>query len=158
MQEGQNRSFLLLNTLITGFFGGVFFSSLHIVSHYFHLTKVDHIQILQFFHLDFFWVKRWYGYLFFIIFSGFLSIVFALLYYFIAKQLHGWIYGAIYGLLLWLVFVLLIPAMMKTVTFPDFLKTYMNVYYLCSFLIYGIFIGYSISYDYEMSKQYIQNG
>jgi len=158
MKEKQNLSFLLLNALVIGFFGGLFFSLLHLGFHYFSITKVSHKQVLQFLKIDFPWIEKWYGYIFFIILISLLSIVLAVVYYLIAKRLKGWIYGAIYGLILWGIFGLLIPYVTNVTTFPQYLKTYTNVFYLCSFIIYGIFIGYSISYDYEMSKQRIQNG
>src|SRR5699024_11796811 len=75
MKEKQNRSFLLLNALVIGVFGGLFFSLLHLGFHYFSITRVSHKQVLQFLKIDFHWIGKWYGYIFFVLLISLLSIL-----------------------------------------------------------------------------------
>jgi len=158
MKENKNRSVVFINTLITGFFGGILLASVHLLFQYFNVSKVKYRHILAFFYIDAAWLEKWYGYLFFIFFMGILSIIIALLYYFLFKRIRGWVFGAFFGLCIWLIFGLLIPVLYYDVTFSTFYKSYTNVLNVCALLLYGLFIGYSISYDEEMSEHDVQNG
>lgn len=152
MKETKRRNIVLPNALLTGFFGGILLASIYLLFHYFKVSKVGHRHIFSFFHISGSWLHKWYGYLFFIFFISLLSVVIALIYYFLFRRIKGWIIGALFGICLWIIFGLLIPLFAYDVTFTTFYKSYTNVLNFCALLIYGIFIGYSISYDEEMSK------
>lgn len=152
MTESKRRSIVFPNALLTGFFAGILLAVFYLVFHYFNVTKVSHFHILSFFYIKASWLHKWYGYLFFILFISVVSVVFAIIYYLLFGRIKGWILGALFGVLLWTIFGLLIPIFAYDVTFTSFYKTYTNVFNFCALLIYGIFIGYSISYDVEISK------
>lgn len=157
MAKVNDYPIVFINALLSGFFGGMLLALLYLLLHYFNMTKVNHRTILNFFHIKGSWLEIWYGYIFFVLFIGIVSIVVALIYYILLRKLAGWIPGAIFGLFIWLMIGLFIPWKWYDVTLASFFKTHSNVLNICSLLLYGIFIGYSISYDEEMSKHSIQN-
>lgn len=154
----QNRRIIVfLNSLVTGFFGGILIASIHLGFYYFNINKVSHRTILQFFYIDGEWLTKWYGYLFFILFIALLSMVVAIIYYLLCKTIKGWLIGAIFGILLWIVYGLLIPIFYYDIAIKKLFYSYGSVATICLSIIYGMFIGYSISYDYETSEQFNDN-
>src|SRR5690606_3301955 len=99
------------------------------------------------------WIDKWYGYIFFVLFISVLSIVFALIYYVLFRKINGWFIGVVYGLMLWTIFGLFIPLLFYDISFTELVTSRTNVATICSFILYGVFIGYSISYDYEITVQ-----
>lgn len=153
MKETKRRAnFVFLNALLTGFFGGGLLASSYLLFYYFNVSNINHKYILAFFRINGSWLHKWYGYLFFIMFISLLSVVLAIIYYLLFRKIKGWILGAVFGISLWVIFGLLIPLFVYDMTFTSFYKSYTNVLSFCALLLYGIFIGYSISYDEEMSK------
>lgn len=157
MKKLNERRIIFINALLTGFFGGVLIALIHIVFNYFNISKVNYEKVLALFHIQGAWIEKWYGYFFFVFFIGGLSILIALIYYLLLKGFRSWVPGALFGIVLWLVFGLLIPFQLYELTFASFYKSYTNVLSFCSLLLYGMFVGYSISYDEEMRKYDPQN-
>lgn len=151
MFKEKESKIIFLNTLTTGFFGGIFLSCFHIAINFFNISKVNHEMILNHFYFTGNWIMKWYGYLFYILFIALLSILFAIIYYLLFRKIRGWIVGFIYGIILWLIFGLTIPLVFYDISISELITSRTNVASICLFILYGVFIGYSISYDYEIT-------
>ncbi|WLR43901.1 YqhR family membrane protein [Bacillus carboniphilus] len=132
--------------MITGFFGGVFWSFLAYVAHIFNFTSIGPNMILIPFAVGD-WKYETLGHLLGILAIGLVSILVALLYYVTLKRFQSIWVGAMYGLVLWgFVFIVLKPL------FPDMepitkIGINTNVTTICTYLLFGVFVGYSISFE-----------
>ncbi|MDM5302442.1 YqhR family membrane protein [Bacillus subtilis] len=132
----------------TGFFGGVLWSFIAYIAYLFHFSEVSPNMILQPFVLGE-WKKHGLGTVISIILIGILSIGAAFLYFLLLKRLKTMWPGILYGFLLWmLVFFVFNPI------FPDVravieLKADTVITTICIYLLYGLFVGYSISFEYN---------
>lgn len=145
--DAQRTNFL--KALNIGFFGGMIWSSLFIFMHLFKMTEVDPFFIFKFTFGDSPWIHKWYTYITLIITYGLISIPIAIIYYYLLRRKRSWIYGVIYGVLLWVIFYYIIPILV--IAFNPFLhyeaQTHISI--ICLMVLYGVFIGYSISYNHE---------
>lgn len=156
--EKESRSYLtILNSMTTGFMGGVSLAITHYVFHYFNISDVHYKKILMMFNLDFLNLDRWYTIFIFFFLIGCLSIFIAIFYYIFLKRFSSWMVGVIYGLFLWLIFGMWLPWQLYDISFSTYYRSHSNVLTICSFLIYGVFIGYSISYDEKIRKEGVQS-
>jgi hypothetical protein len=138
-------SFMTL-VILTGLVGGILFSSLAYLFYIFNFTNIHPRVILEPWALGD-WKKGWLGTVISIILMGGLSIVAAIIYYALLRKINNMWVGIAYGLLLFiLVFFILNPI------FPGiepWRKLDLNtiVTSICLYTLYGLFIGYTISYE-----------
>ncbi|MBU8907716.1 YqhR family membrane protein [Desertibacillus haloalkaliphilus] len=130
-----------------GFFGGLIWSIVAYIAFFFNFMRVGPALVLMPWALGE-WKEGYIGQIVGIIVISLLSIGVAFIYKLILEKVYSLWAGAIYGVALWaLVFYVLNPV------FPG-LKSVANldsntiITSICLFIIYGIFIGYSISYEY----------
>ncbi|MFB1050389.1 YqhR family membrane protein [Paraliobacillus sp. JSM ZJ581] len=139
---------IISRTLTTGFFGGLFWSFIAWMASYFHFTTVSPATFVIRAWLDADWTNTWLADVLSILTISVISILVALVYYILLRKTRGLLPSILFGLLLWgVVFYALLPI------FPNIkplsqLDSDTIVTTICLFLLYGIFIGYSISYDY----------
>ena len=135
----------------TGLFGGIFWSTVGYITYYFNFTEIRPNVILIPWALGD-WKYGWIGTVISIVLLGIISIVVAFIYSAILKRFNGLWFGLGYGVILFfLVFLILNPL------FPDIkplfdLPRNTIITSFCLYIIYGIFIGYSISYEYQNKK------
>lgn len=134
--------------IVIGFIGGVFWSLLAYLASILNFTKISPNLILQPIAVGN-WKSGTLGEFIGVALIGVLSIGVALVYYAVLKKFKSMYVGMIYGAALWgLVFFLLNPM------FPD-LQTVFElprstiVTSICLYILYGVFVGYSISFDYN---------
>lgn len=143
----NGKSSWITFSLNIGFFAGFFWGFVAVFQHYFHFTHiVPGFLLVPFFPIDF--LRTGYGYL-----VGWLSwIPFSM----IASLLYGLLFrrrvshyrGLIYGALCWgLLFVLICPMLNMTLSI-NLLDWNSIITSFCLFLVWGLFIGYSISMEY----------
>ncbi|MBB2482148.1 hypothetical protein H5P36_18405 [Bacillus sp. APMAM] len=138
---------------ITGFFGGLLWSAVGYFTYYLNFIKVEPNIILEPFTVGS-WRESWIGIVSSIIAYGIISIPVSFIYYAILKKFKTIWVGAIYGIVLFLiVFIILNPI------FPGmkpFLKLDLNTIITCAclYILYGVFIGYSISYEQNERTHY----
>ncbi|MFC0269912.1 YqhR family membrane protein [Metabacillus herbersteinensis] len=139
---------LMGKVVVTGFVGGVFWSLLAYLAYIFNFTEVSPNMVLQPFAVGE-WKNSTLGNIIGIVVIGVLSIGVALVYYAVLKRFKPMWVGMIYGIALWgLVFFLLNPI------FPN-LKTVFElqrdtiITTVCFYILYGTFVGYSISFEYN---------
>lgn len=138
---------LMTMAVITGFVAGVIGSLMGYLVYYFNFTEINPGIILA--PWDGRWKGGWAGVLLAVLLYGLVSIVAALLYYGTLKKRKSFWWGVAYGVVLFfIVFLVLYPLFPGT---KSLLQYDMNSILtgLCAFILYGLFIGYSISYEYE---------
>jgi Conserved membrane protein YqhR len=144
-QSEKQMSFLGI-VMLTGFIGGLIWSSIAYLCYYFSFTKLEPNIIFEPWAAGD-WRERWIGIVLSILAYGVISIGVALFYYGVLRKFKSMWVGAGYGIVLFFtVFLLLTPL------FPS-IKPFTSIDYhtlittLCIYILYGVFIGYSISYE-----------
>jgi hypothetical protein len=138
---------LMQLTLLTGFIGGVFGCLFGYLVHTFHFTMISPAVILG--PSQGAWEAGWVGVAIITLIYGLLSMLMALLYFSVLKKKKSLWWGAGFGIFIFIVifFILqpLIPGMKPLMKYD--LNTFLTE--ICFFIVYGVFIGYSISYEYN---------
>ncbi len=145
----ENTMSILGRSLLTGFVGGILWSTIAVFLYYFNFVEVSPKSFVLRSWLKTDWTDSWLGDLVSVIIIGLLSIVTAMIYYGILKKVQTMWISVVYGIILWgIVFYLLQPIYANI---PNLVELQSNsiVTSLCLFILYGTFIGYSISYDYH---------
>lgn len=137
---------LIPMAIITGLFGGLFWSALAYLAYAFHMTDIPPNIILEPWALGD-WKKGWLGMAVSIIVIGCLAIIPALIYYAAFRNFKSIWAGAGYGVVLFLlVFIVLNPMFPGIDPFGE-LKRNTVITSVCFYILFGVFIGYSISYE-----------
>lgn len=150
--ESMLHRMLVIRTIIIGIFGGLFWALFYLIMYAFKMTEVDPKILLEIVFQDGKWITRWYGNIIFILLSSLVSTIIAFIYFFLFKKQTNWAVGAIYGIFVWLIVYLLFPILLND--YNPFIQHEVesNVAIFCLFILYGVFVGYSISFDYENLK------
>lgn len=155
MEENQQRleqnqherplSFVTM-VVITGFVGGVLWSSIGLLCYFFNFSEVQPNMILEPWALGD-WKQGWIGTVFSIILIGILSIAVALIYYATLRKVNGIWAGALLGIVLFfLVFYVLNPIFPGLKSFWK-LSSDTLITTACLYILFGVFVGYSISFE-----------
>lgn len=149
-QSKQEKSYsLLARSLLTGFMGGLIWSTFGIIMFYFNFSNVSPTSFILRSWLDAEWTHQWLGNIISIVTVGIISVVVAFLYYMLFRKRHSMWVGTMFGIVLWgIVFYVLQPIFPNIPHLLDLGKNTL-VSTLCLYILYGTFIGYSISYDYN---------
>ncbi|UII54815.1 YqhR family membrane protein [Cytobacillus spongiae] len=150
LEQNQNEKPMSMMTMVvwTGLFGGVFWSSLAYVAYVFSFTEISPRIILEPWAIGD-WKDGWLGTVISIILIGVVSIVAALIYYSALKKFEKMWVGILFGAVLFLlVFFVLNPLFPGMKTFTE-LERNTIITCACFYILYGTFIGYSISYEYN---------
>jgi hypothetical protein len=151
-QKEQNQDKKGKNYIVTiGFFGGVFASVITYIVHFLNFIPFGPGIILQAWptYVLSGWMRGPVGHLIGIILLSLLSIVISLLYYGLFRRMNTVWTGLWFGLALWVVIFLGLHQLIPGVRSVWALGWDTNTTLICVFLLYGLFIGYSISYEYH---------
>ncbi|MFD1707700.1 YqhR family membrane protein [Siminovitchia sediminis] len=138
---------LITMAAVTGFVAGVIGSLMGYLVYYLNFTEISPGIILAPWKGD--WKHGWPGILLAVAIYGLVSILPALIYYGTLKKRKSFWWGIFYGVLIFLlVFLVIYPLFPETKSLLayDFNTILTGI---CTFILYGVFIGYSISYEYE---------
>lgn len=147
--DSEERFSLLSRSLLTGFIGGLLWSTIGSIFYYFNFSEVAPKSFILKSWLDAAWTDNWLGTIITIILAGLLSVAAAYIYYGLCKKINSMWMGVLYGFILWgIIFFVLQPIFPNI---PPFMELAFDTHIatLCLFILYGTFIGYSISYDYN---------
>lgn len=151
-QNTRSQSVQFGRALLTGFIGGIFWSSLGMMIYYFNFTEIPVKSFLLTFWTKASWAQSWIGDLAAILISGILSILVAVIYYGLFKKRNSMWVGVWFGIGLWIIVYYLFNSFLDNV--PSLtnlqLKTIVSTFSL--YCLYGVFIGYSISFDYNDNR------
>ena len=152
----QIKSIVFGKTFVIGFFGGVFLTLYLSLIHYFNMIEVNVFTpwktLFNYFDVS----TKWYMYPIWVIGYGLLSIMFALIYYIVMKSRNHWDIGALYGFAIGVVIYIFLPIVLYD---QHFLQEYLlktHISFFVALILYGIFIGYSISYEYARLRSNVQ--
>lgn len=139
---------LLSRSLITGFVGGLLAGFFGVIIYFFNFSEVSPKSYLIRSWVTADWTDGWLGNTLSILMVGVLSLLTAFIYYGLFKKINSLWMGVGFGIILWgIVFYIIQPIFPNIPDLMD-LNRYTIVSTLCLFILYGTFIGYSISYDY----------
>ncbi|MFD2446024.1 YqhR family membrane protein [Bacillus sp. CGMCC 1.16607] len=146
-QEQREKTMSLMGlTIVTGLFGGIFWSSIAYLAYVFHFTDIRPNVILEPWTIGD-WKGSWLGTVISIILIGIFSIGASLIYYFTLRKLTRLFVGIAYGIVLFLlVFFVLNPIFPGISPFSELDKNTI-VTSICIYILFGAFVGYSISYE-----------
>lgn len=135
-------------TALTGFFGGIFWGLIGLLSYFFHFTEIGPNTVLEPWAVGD-WKTSWLGTVISLTLIGLLGIVAAFIYYFTLKKFKSMWAGLLYGAILFaLVFFVLNPLFPSLNPISE-LKRNTIISMVCLYLLFGVFVGYSISYEYN---------
>ncbi|PLR76471.1 hypothetical protein CU633_16035 [Bacillus sp. V3-13] len=144
-QQEKPMSFIAM-VVLTGFFGGILWSGLAYIAYLFNFTDIRPNVILEPWALGE-WKGQWLGTVISIIMIGIISIAAALLYYALLRKFRSMWVGIGYGIVLFaIVFFILNPIFPGIRPFAE-LNRNTIITSICLYLLYGVFVGYSISYE-----------
>lgn len=148
-QNKQERPMSLMSrSLITGFVGGLIASSFGVIMYYLSFSEVAPKSYLIRSWITADWTDGWLGNMLSILMVGVLSLLTAFIYYGIFKKIDSLWMGVGYGIILWVIVFYIVQPIFPNIPNLMDLNRYTIVSTLCLFILYGTFIGYSISYDY----------
>lgn len=131
-----------------GLFGGIFWSSIGYLAYLLSFTEIGPTVVLEPWTIGE-WKKGWLGTIISLLIIGIFSIVASYIYYAVLKKLKGIWPGVGYGIIIFLlVFFVLNPLFPSIHPFVDLSRDTI-VTSICLYVVYGMFIGYSISYEYQ---------
>lgn len=146
-QKEKPMSFLTM-VVLTGLIGGILWSSVGYLAYVFNFTEVRPNVVLEPWALGD-WKKGWLGTVISILFIGGVSIIAALVYYVTLRKIKSIFAGAGFGIALFLlVFFVLNPIFPGIEPFTE-LKRNTIITSVCLYILFGVFVGYSISYEYQ---------
>ncbi|MEW9677509.1 YqhR family membrane protein [Lentibacillus sp. L22] len=139
---------ILPRSLFTGFIGGLIWSICGVLLYYFNFAEVSPKTFELRSWLKTEWTDSWLGDVISILGAGILSILAAFIYYGLFKRIRPWWFGAVYGIILWVIIFYVLHPIFGDVPSLAEMNMHTIVSTVCLFILYGTFIGYSISYDY----------
>ncbi|XXM73775.1 YqhR family membrane protein [Lysinibacillus sphaericus] len=144
-QSEKPMSFLGM-VMLTGFIGGLLWSSMAYLCYYFSFTKLEPNIIFEPWAAGD-WRERWIGIILSIVAYGIISIGIALVYYGVLRKFKSMWVGACYGIVLFLTVFLLLKPLFPSIKSFTAMDYHTLITSLCIYILYGVFIGYSISYE-----------
>jgi len=148
-QNQETSVQVLKRSLLTGFAGGIFWSLIGSVLAYFKFMEFTPKALLVRSWLRTSWSGKWPGDLLALILAGLLSILVAVIYFVLFRKLASMWIGAVYGIIIWGVVFFLVLPLIKHLPSIAQLNKQSIITTLCLYLLYGVFVGFSISYDYK---------
>ncbi|MCP3032987.1 YqhR family membrane protein [Halobacillus sp. A1] len=144
---------VLAKSLTVGFVAGVLWSGIGALSYYFHFSEVSAASFV----FRSFWETEWtsslLGEILAVIIVGLLSVLTALIYYTALKSMNGIWPGLLFGLVIFVGIYFGLNPIFDAVPHWRELSVDSIVTNLCLFILYGVFIGYSISYEFHEYNQ-----
>ncbi|MVP00178.1 YqhR family membrane protein [Paenibacillus lutrae] len=147
-EKKTNRFFFAMNI---GFFAGVLWGGIKIVEFYFHFTSVIPSFLAEpFYRTDFLltWQGLLIGWLFFVLFSVIASCIYMLL---LSKIKGPWV-GIGYGIVWWCLLYLAIGPWTGMMGWLYYSEWNTIITDFCLFLLWGLFIGYSIAFEFTQEN------
>ncbi|MGE7764559.1 YqhR family membrane protein [Peribacillus sp. NPDC096540] len=146
--QPENEILLINNVLAIGFVGGLIASFAGIIAHYVNFMEFSPKFILTSWS-NMAWIDRWLGTMMTMLVFGILSVGIALIYYGLFRKMKSTLTGVFFGAVCWVMLIFVLKPMFSDL--PTFSKMSSNsiLTSICISILYGLFIGYSISYDHQ---------
>ncbi|KIL75271.1 YqhR family membrane protein [Bacillus badius] len=146
--EEQKARFPLSYALVIGLFGGIIWGGLAQLAAYFHFMTIDLNAVVKYVNIPKIQSGMWRVIAGMLFHTG-VSLILAAIYYFLLKKSKTIWAGVLFGVFLWIFVFMMIHPLLASI--PSWQKLNGNTLSttLCLLVLYGLFIGYSISYGYE---------
>lgn len=142
---------LLTRSLVTGFIGGLFWCSITLILNYFKIVDLSPKTYLSLI-INNKWLFKWYGTFFTIVIYGVISIFIAYIYYIAFKKIGGLMFSVLYGMGLFILVLFIFPQFSSDFPYLLTMTRRSILTSACILILYGTFIGYSISFDFKQMK------
>lgn len=144
--QQESKMSLIGKVAVIGFIGGVFWSFIGYLAHALNFTKISPNVILEPW-MKGKWIHHWRGFIITLLLLGVISIGVAFLYYICCRNIKSMWAGATFGIVLLLIVVFLFHPLFPGIRPIKELHTNTLITTICLYLLYGVFVGYSISYE-----------
>ncbi|QKS70948.1 hypothetical protein FLK61_29950 [Paenalkalicoccus suaedae] len=137
-----------MNVTLIGLFGGLFFSLLGYAAYYFHFTEVGPGLTISMWMSEEFEptaLGEWIS----VFLNGILGIGAAFLYRVLFIRFKGPTAGVFYGVILWVIIFQFISPLFPAIKGILSMSFHSIVTTLCLYIVFGLFVGYSVSFDYH---------
>ena len=143
-RKNQN---LLVKSFVTGFVGALLWGAISSLGYFMSFSTVSHASFILRSFFTGSWTEGWSGELISLLILGLLGTIPAIIYYYFFKKFARVIHGVIYGVILWAVFFILLNPYFSYV--PNFNELEMDTIAatVCQFVMYGVFVAYTIAFD-----------
>lgn len=153
-QNQREKPMSFLTMVITiGLIGGIFWSGLGYLAYVINLTEVRPNVILEPWAIGD-WKEGWLGTVISIGMIGAISIVVALIYYAALRRFPSIFVGIVYGIVLFLLVFFVLNPIFPGISPIKELTRNTIITSICFYILYGVFVGYSISYEESEMKYY----
>lgn len=142
---------ILPRSLFTGFVGGIIGGICGVLLYYFNFSEVSPRTFELRPWVNAGWADRWIGDLISVLVAGVLSLVPAFIYYGLFKKIRSVLFAVLFGVVLWIIIFYVLNPIFDNIPPVEQMSMTTIVSTICLFLLYGTFIGFSISYDYHDS-------
>jgi len=145
---------VMLRSILVGFIGGLGFLLFSYFFNVFNFLEISPKSYLVKIWTSTSWTNSWLGVMVTISLGIILSIIAALVYFVLFKKIMSVWMGVFYGIILWLMTGYLFSLIFAHIPVLHTLSSNTVVSSLCLFILYGTFVGYSISFDYYQTIYY----
>ncbi|KZE80892.1 hypothetical protein AV654_11120 [Paenibacillus elgii] len=135
-----------------GFFAGLIWGGVQMIANYFHFTSLSPGFLLEPYYKHSY-LMTWRGYMLGWLAFIALSVVAALLYTMLFAKAFGPWYGIGYGVAWWAFLFLLVGPVTGMMNWIAYLDLNTVVTQACLFVVWGLFIGYSISFEFTNERE-----
>ncbi|RPF55651.1 YqhR family membrane protein [Aquisalibacillus elongatus] len=146
-EESQHSVFL--KSLFCGAAGGLIWGIVSSIAYFFSFSEVSHASFILRSFFSGSWTEGILGEVISLLILIILGIIPALIYYFLFKKLHGIMPGVMFGIGIWVLILIIMNPMFSYVPSITEMKSDTIVTTLCQFILYGVFVGYTISYEHH---------
>ncbi|GAB4073481.1 YqhR family membrane protein [Barrientosiimonas marina] len=147
--ERESRSNVLTRSLQTGFAGGLIGGVMWVILYYFNFSEIAPKHYLLSSWTAAGWVDSWLGTVISILMISIISILVALIYFGTFKTINSVWIGVFCGVVLWFIVFYILKPIFPNIPYVTDLSADTIVSTICLYILYGVFIGFSISYDYH---------
>ncbi|ENH97446.1 hypothetical protein J416_05518 [Gracilibacillus halophilus YIM-C55.5] len=148
-KEEEKQPPIYPRVISVGFFGGFIWSVIAAIAGYFQFTEVTPKTIILRSWLQTSWSDQWLGQWISIFVISMLSIGIAFVFYLLFRKIKGIWIGIVFGLSLWALIFWLLEPIFENISPLYQMDSDTIVTTICLFILYGVFIGYSISFSYQ---------
>jgi hypothetical protein len=144
----ESQSSFMSRVAGVGFFGGLIWASFGFIAYYLNFSKVGPALVLAPWALGK-WKSEWLGQLISIFIIAILSILVAIGYRYAFAKIKSMWAGIFFGLVLWVIVFYLLHPIFPGLESMDVIGKNTITTTLCIYILYGVFVGYSISFEYN---------
>ncbi|TFB23828.1 hypothetical protein E3U55_03170 [Filobacillus milosensis] len=148
-KQEERQSSVFLKSLFCGAAGGFIWGIVSSIAYFFSFSEVSHASFILRTFFSGSWTEGWMGELISLCILTILAIIPALIYYLLFKQMHGIMPGILYGIGLWVIIFYFLNPLFYFVPPLNEMTMDTIVTTACQFVLYGVFVGYTISYEHH---------